>query len=78
VITTDICAAGEREVLGVDVGDSEDEVFWHRLSYATDCIRKATTKQTPRPGCTAAGPRTVDASAEDGSPRPIHVRSDLR
>jgi putative transposase len=28
VIATAITATGEREVLGVDVGDSEDEVFW--------------------------------------------------
>jgi putative transposase len=28
VIATGITAGGEREVLGVDVGDSEDEVFW--------------------------------------------------
>jgi putative transposase len=28
VIATGITAMGEREVLGVDVGDSEDEVFW--------------------------------------------------
>jgi putative transposase len=28
VIATGITAVGEREVLGVDVGDSEDEVFW--------------------------------------------------
>jgi transposase-like protein len=28
VIATGITAIGEREVLGVDVGDSEDEVFW--------------------------------------------------
>jgi putative transposase len=28
VIATGICATGEREVLGVDVGDSEDEAFW--------------------------------------------------
>ena len=28
VIATGITATGEREVLGVDVGDSEDEVFW--------------------------------------------------
>jgi transposase-like protein len=31
VIATGICATGEREVLGVDVGDSEDEVFWRGL-----------------------------------------------
>ena len=28
VIATGICATGDREVLGVDVGDSEDEAFW--------------------------------------------------
>src|ERR671910_3239616 len=28
VIATGITAVGEREVLGVDVGDSEDEAFW--------------------------------------------------
>ena len=28
VIATGICATGEREVLGLDVGDSEDEAFW--------------------------------------------------
>ncbi len=31
VVATGITAAGEREVLGVDVGDSEDEVFWKRF-----------------------------------------------
>jgi len=28
VIATGLRAAGHREVLGVDVGDSENEVFW--------------------------------------------------
>jgi putative transposase len=28
VIATGITATGDREVLGVDIGDSEDEVFW--------------------------------------------------
>src|SRR5690606_38678472 len=28
VIATGVAADGNREVLGVDVGDSEDEVFW--------------------------------------------------
>ena len=28
VIATGITAEGNREVLGLDVGDSEDEVFW--------------------------------------------------
>ena len=28
VVATGVTATGGREVLGVDVGDSEDEVFW--------------------------------------------------
>ena len=28
VVATGVTANGDREVLGVDVGDSEDEVFW--------------------------------------------------
>jgi transposase-like protein len=28
VIATGVSATGEREILGLDVGDSEDEVFW--------------------------------------------------
>jgi transposase-like protein len=31
MIATGITAVGAREVLGVDVGDSEDEVFWRRF-----------------------------------------------
>jgi len=31
VIATGITANGEREVLGVDIGDSEDETFWTRF-----------------------------------------------
>lgn len=31
VIATGITARGEREVLGVDIGDSEDETFWTRF-----------------------------------------------
>jgi putative transposase len=31
VIATGITATGEREILGVDVGDSEDESFWKRF-----------------------------------------------
>jgi transposase-like protein len=31
VIATGITAAGQREVLGVDIGDSEDETFWTRF-----------------------------------------------
>ena len=31
VIATGITASGEREVLGVDIGDSEDETFWTRF-----------------------------------------------
>ena len=28
VVVTGVTATGEREILGLDVGDSEDEVFW--------------------------------------------------
>ena len=28
IVATGITADGSREVLGLDVGDSEDEVFW--------------------------------------------------
>ena len=31
VIATGITANGAREVLGVDIGDSEDETFWTRF-----------------------------------------------
>ena len=46
VIATGITATGEREVLGVDVGDSEDEAFWRSF------LR---TLQRPRAGRGAAG-----------------------
>jgi putative transposase len=28
VVATGVTATGEREILGLDVGDSEDEVLW--------------------------------------------------
>jgi putative transposase len=31
VVATGITASGDREVLGVDIGDSEDETFWTRF-----------------------------------------------
>ena len=31
VIATGITATGDREILGVDIGDSEDETFWTRF-----------------------------------------------
>lgn len=31
MIATGITASGDREILGVDVGDSEDETFWTRF-----------------------------------------------
>ena len=38
VIATGITANGDREVLGVDIGDSEDETFWTRfLRSLRDC-----------------------------------------
>jgi putative transposase len=29
IVATGVTATGEREILGLDVGDSEDEVFWN-------------------------------------------------
>ena len=34
VVATGITATGGREVLGLDVGDSEDEMFWR--GFLTD------------------------------------------
>jgi transposase-like protein len=55
VVATGITADGGREVLGLDVGDSEDEVFWRRslsvlerrgltLSHAEYATRKAVVR----------------------------------
>lgn len=41
VIATGIRADGGREILGVDVGDSEDEVFWR--AFLTDLKRRGLT-----------------------------------
>ena len=38
VVATGITADGGREVLGLDVGDSEDEVFWR--SFLTDLKKR--------------------------------------
>ena len=46
VVATGITADGDREVLGVDVGDSEDEVFWRGFLRSL---------QAARPGRGAAG-----------------------
>ena len=46
VVATGITADGDREVLGVDVGDSEDEVFWRGFLRSL---------KTARPGRGAAG-----------------------
>jgi hypothetical protein len=41
VVATGITANGGREVLGLDVGDSEDEVFWR--GFLTDLKRRGLT-----------------------------------
>ena len=46
VVATGITADGGREILGLDVGDSEDEVFWRGF---------LTALKTPRPDRGAAG-----------------------
>jgi hypothetical protein len=45
VVATGISAEGAREVLGVDIGDSEDETFWTRflMSPATVDVHEGDT-----------------------------------
>jgi len=59
VVATGVTATGGREVLGVDVGDSEDEVFWARLPAIVEGTRPAwhpagDLRSAQRPGCRAA------------------------
>ena len=63
MIATGVSAEGLREVLGFDVGDSEDEVFWRgfltrRLSHPL-CARSA---QVPGPPAQATTARDLAAS----------------
>ena len=73
VIATGICATGEREVLGVDVGDSEDEAFWRAflrslrsrglgVGAAGDLRSARRTGRRPAPVSSRA-PATSDAAS---------------
>ena len=44
VVATGVTADGDREVLGVDVGDSEDEAFW-------TAFLRGLKRPRPRAGC---------------------------
>ena len=69
VIATGITADGEREVLGVDVGDSEDEVFW-RGFLGAPCNRGLGGVRLSSPTSTpVSSPRCVAASRA-----PVHQR----
>ena len=46
IVATGIAADGSREILGGDVGDSEDETFWRGFPHLA---------QAPRPGRSTAG-----------------------
>ena len=53
VVATGVTAAGGREVLGLDVGDSEDEVFWRGFLRSL--------KQRAWPGCGWSSPTSTPA-----------------
>ncbi len=67
VIATGITANGDREVLGVDIGDSEDETFWTRFLRS---LRR------PRAGRGAAGDLRRARRAEGLDPQMLR-RGDL-
>src|SRR4051812_12455415 len=76
VVATGITAEGSREVLGVDVGDSEDEVFWRGFLRSLRArglggVRPVISDQ--HAGLVAALRRTFQGSAHQrcrGAPRP--------
>jgi putative transposase len=45
VAATGVTVAGEREVLGCAVGDSEDEVFWSE--FLRSCAERGLTRGAP-------------------------------
>ena len=53
VVATGVTATGGREILGVDVGDSEDEVFWRGF------VR--TLRERACPGCGLSSPTNTPA-----------------
>ena len=77
VIATGVTAEGNREVLGVAVGDSEDELFWTPTprppapSYARSSQRSSRT--SPRP------PRSCPTPSTTSRPTPcFHARTGAR
>ncbi len=85
VIATDVTTEGGREVLGVDVGDSEDAVFWtcflaslkdpgHRGLHAS--IRKTMQElggSAAASNCCSTSSRTSRAGRPRWSPRPCSL-----
>jgi transposase-like protein len=76
VVATGIAADGSREVLGLDVGDSEDETFWRGLPHRAEATRPARgeardlrSARGPGEGAQAVLPR-LRAPAVPGSLRP--------
>jgi hypothetical protein len=58
VVATAVTASGDREVLGVDVGDSEDEVFWP--AFLAQPARPRAARRAPRDLRRPRRPQGVD------------------
>ena len=69
VVATGITAQGNREVLGVDIGNSEDETFWTRFLAVT----RADDVQHGIAGVSLADPYLTQLRV---GPRPIPAASE--
>ncbi len=81
VVATGVTANGGREILGVDIGDSEDEVFWRGFlrtlrERGLSGVRLVISDQhrwsgrRPSPGSCRGGPPTVPGPLRPQPPRP--------
>src|SRR5688500_16711319 len=76
VVATAVTATGGREVLGVDVGDSEDEVFWRgflrslkeRGLQGTQLVISPTSTAAWSPRCVASCKASSTNAAEPTAP----------
>ena len=88
VVATAVNADGKREVLGIDVGTSEDGAFW--LSFLRGLVARGlsgvelvTSDATPRAPCDDAGDRASAAASCAALPdalhaQPAHARAEER
>jgi hypothetical protein len=70
VVATGITAEGAREVLGVDIGDSEDETFWTRFLRSLKARGLSGTRlviSTPMLACGPLSPGVSPAPPGSGA-----------